>query len=72
MMDHSSFHKSKRSRELIESVKFGIIFLSPYSFDSNPIEKSWANMKRGIECNILNLKVLFDTFSCFFKTSNST
>ncbi|WP_373279905.1 hypothetical protein [Holospora elegans] len=24
-----------------------MIFLPPYSFDVNPIEKFWANMKRG-------------------------
>ncbi|WP_373279892.1 transposase [Holospora elegans] len=38
-MDDASFHKSKRSKELIESVKCSIIFLPPYSSDLNPIEK---------------------------------
>ncbi|GAJ45944.1 hypothetical protein HE1_00852 [Holospora elegans E1] len=50
-MDNASFHKSKKSRELIESVKCSIIFLPPYSLDLNPIEKFLAN-KRGIECSI--------------------
>ncbi|WP_081731138.1 transposase [Holospora undulata] len=47
IIDNVSFHKSKRSKKLIESVKCGIIFLPPYSCDLNPIEKIWANMKRG-------------------------
>ncbi|WP_373279891.1 transposase [Holospora elegans] len=53
-MNNSSFHKSKRSRKLIKSIKYGIIFLLPYSLDLNPIEKFWDNIKRWIECNILN------------------
>ncbi|WP_084490966.1 transposase [Holospora elegans] len=45
-MDNAYFHKFKRSKKLIESVKCSIIFLLPYSLDLNPIEKFWANMKR--------------------------
>ncbi|WP_006297001.1 transposase [Holospora undulata] len=63
IMDNASFHKYKRSRELIESVKCSIIFLPPYSPDLNPIEKFWANMKRGIECNILTFNILFEDVS---------
>ncbi len=72
IMDNASFHKSKKTRELIESVKCGIIFLPPYSPDLNPIEKFWANMKRWIECNRLSFNALFDAISYFFKLSNST
>ncbi|WP_407636442.1 transposase [Holospora undulata] len=72
MMDNVSFHRSEKSRELIESVKCSIIFLPPYSSDLNPIEKFWANMNRGIECNILNFNALFDAISWLFKISNST
>ncbi|WP_162531273.1 transposase [Holospora elegans] len=45
-MNNTFFHKSKRSRALIKSVKCSIIFLPPYSLDLNPIEEFWAN-KRG-------------------------
>ncbi|WP_407636432.1 transposase [Holospora undulata] len=75
-MNNASFHKFKKSRECNrickESVKCSIIFLPPCSCDLNPIEKFWANMKRGIECNILNFNALFDAISWFFKISNST
>ena len=72
IMDNASFHKSEKTRALIESVKCSIIFLPPYSPDLNPIEKFRANMKRWIEYNIINFNALFDAISYFFKTPNST
>jgi len=58
VMDNASFHKSPKTRELIESVGCRLIFLPPYSPDLNPIEKFWGNMKRWIKDNIH----LFDNF----------
>ena len=49
VMDNASFHKSAKTKELIESVGCRVIFLPPYSPDLNPIEKFWANMKRWIK-----------------------
>jgi len=49
IMDNASFHKSQKTRELIESAGCKLIFLPPYSQDYNPIEKFWANMKRWIQ-----------------------
>ena len=45
IMDNASFHKLKRTRELIESVGCQLIYLPPYSPDLNPIEKKWAQVK---------------------------
>ena len=67
IMDNATFYKSNRIRELIESVKYKIMFLPPYSPDLNPIEKFWANMKRWIEFNILNFHTLFSLFLTFSK-----
>ena len=66
-MDNVSFHKSKRTKELIESVGCKIIFLPPYSPDLNPIETFWANMKRWIKDNITHPKHLHDTINLFFQ-----
>jgi transposase len=71
VMDNASFHKSQKTKELIESVGCKVIFLPPYSPDLNPIEKFWANMKRWIEYNIINFNALFDAISYFFKMPNS-
>jgi transposase len=58
MMDTAAFHKSKRTKELIvESIGCKRIFLPPYSPDVNPIEKSWANMKRWMKKKISHFKV---------------
>ena len=72
IMDNASFHKSSKTKELIESVGCRIIFLPPYSPDLNPIEKFWANMKRWIKENISQFLILFEAISTFFKMSNST
>ncbi|WP_021827104.1 transposase [Holospora obtusa] len=45
-MDNAAFHRSQRTKELIEFVGYQLIFLLPCSPDLNPIEKFWANMKK--------------------------
>ena len=72
IMDNASFHRSQRTKELIESVNCKLIFLAPYSPDLNPIEKFWANMKRWLECNMASFKLLYDAIAYFFNMPNST
>ena len=48
VMDNAAFHKSKRTKELIESKGCELLFLPAYSPDLNPIEKCWANLKKII------------------------
>ncbi|WP_162147078.1 transposase [Holospora obtusa] len=38
-MDNAAFHRSQRTKKLIESVGCQLIFLPSYSPDLNPIEK---------------------------------
>jgi transposase len=45
-MDNAAFHKSKRTRELIEGCGVLLLYLPPYSPDLNPIEGSFGTMKR--------------------------
>ena len=72
VMDNASFHKSQKTRELIESVGCKVIFLPPYSPDLNPIEKFWANMKRWIRNRISHFDQLYDALILFFRVPNST
>ncbi|WP_410521319.1 transposase [Candidatus Tisiphia endosymbiont of Sialis lutaria] len=68
VMDNASFHKSKKTKELIESVGCKLIFLPPYSPDLNPIEKFWANMKRWIKNKVTETSKLFEIITMFFVT----
>ena len=66
VMDNAAFHRSYKTRELIETVGCRLIFLPPYSPDLNPIEKFWANMKRWIKDKVSNFLTLFDSIGAFF------
>ncbi len=46
IMDNASFHKTRKTRELIEESGHELLFLPPYSPDFNPIEKHFANLKK--------------------------
>ena len=48
IMDNAAFHKSQKTKELIESVGCTLIFLPPYSPDLNPIEKFIKNPNSGL------------------------
>lgn len=67
VMDNATFHRSQKTRELIESVGCKLIFLPPYSPDLNPIERFWANMKRWIKDQISEFTELYNTINLFFK-----
>ena len=48
IMDTATFHKSERTKILIESAGCQLLFLPPYSPDFNPIEMFWAWFKTQI------------------------
>ena len=51
IMDNARFHRKEALRKLARG-KVKLLFLPPYSPDYNPIEKSWANMKRFLRNNM--------------------
>ena len=54
-MDNASFHKSIKTKQIIESAGCRLLFQPPYSPDLNPIEQQWAIIKR-------KFKHKFETF----------
>jgi transposase len=69
ILDNASFHRKEALEILIKKRrrKLNLLFLPPYSPDLNPIEKSWANMKRYLRDSIplfesIN-QAVFDCFS---------
>lgn len=48
VLDNATFHKSSRTRALIEAAQCQLLFLPAYSPDLNKIEHQWAHLKQGI------------------------
>ncbi|KJV80823.1 DDE superendonuclease family protein [Orientia tsutsugamushi str. UT76] len=71
VIDNAAFHKSKKTKELIESFGCKVIFLPPYSPDLNPIEKFSANMKRWIKHQITQFAKSYDSIISFFYAQTS-
>jgi transposase len=55
IMDNAQFHRKRELRKLARG-KVRLLFLPPYSPDYNPIERSWANMKRFLCNNLQDFK----------------
>jgi transposase len=66
VMDHTSFHKSKKTKALIESASCQLIFLPPYSPDLNSLEKFWANIKCWIKQKTEDIAHLSQSIEEFF------
>jgi transposase len=52
--------QEKKLQEICGKAGAGLLFLPPYSPDFNPIEKEWADMKRGLR-DTAPLHALFET-----------
>ena len=48
ILDNATFHKSPKTRQLIESAGCSLLFQPAYSPDLNLIEHQWAVLKAGI------------------------
>ena len=46
ILDNASFHRKKQLSDICKKYGRNIIFLPPYSPDLNPIEKTWARIKK--------------------------
>jgi transposase len=68
-MDNASFHRQTALQALITKSrrKIKLLFLPPYSPDFNPIEKSWANLKKFLRHFSFNFSDFHDAISAFFK-----
>lgn len=68
IFDNASFHRSERSRKIIEDAGCEILFLPPYSPDLNPIEKYWANLKVNIREKLRRASKFTETIYGAFKS----
>ena len=68
VMDNASFHKSQKTKDLVESANCQLLFLPPYSPDLNPIEKFWALLKAKIRNSVSDFSSLSRAIDYAFNT----
>ena len=66
IMDNAAFHRKNKLYEISARHGFFVIFLPPYSPEFNPIEKSWANLKRWLKDNRLRFPTIDFAVEWFF------
>ena len=67
-MDNAKFHRKEKLRKIARG-KIRLLFLPPYSPDYNPIEKTWANMKRHLGNNVINFHSVDSAIYSYFGVS---
>jgi len=66
IMDNASFHRKAPLRELAAEAGVRLLFLPAYSPDFNPIEHSWANLKRWLVDNMADFDDLVSAIKHYF------
>jgi transposase len=67
-MDNARFHKSDKTRQMIEAHGHRLLFLPAYSPDLNPIEQYWASLKAKIKKSIADYPDLYSCIDFVFRT----
>lgn len=67
ILDNASFHKSEKTRILIESKRAKLLYLPPYSPDLNPIENYWALLKLYVRKYNTTFEIFYDILDEFLK-----
>ena len=67
VVDNTAFHKSEKTKKIIEKANCNLIFLQAYSPDLNPIETLWANFKANVKNFISKISSLVETIDYVFR-----
>lgn len=69
IMDNARFHKSDKTRQMIEAHGHRLLFLPAYSPNLNPIEQYWAILKAKIKKCIFDYPDLYSCIDFVFRTN---
>jgi transposase len=70
IMDNAKYHRKEELRKLARG-NVRILFLPPYSPDYNPIEQTWANMKRFLRNNMKDYQSVNSGIYSYFRITGS-
>ena len=56
IMDNTRFHRMAKLEVLCEEFGYKLLPLPPYSPEYNPIEKTWAHIKKNLKQSITKLQ----------------
>ncbi|MFZ2916288.1 MAG: transposase, partial [Streptococcus suis] len=68
IMDNARFHRMNKLKELCKEQGHRLLPLPPYSPEYNPIEKTWAQIKKHLRKVLLNCDTFLEALmscSCF-------
>lgn len=68
ILDNASFHKSEKTKSLLQQKDCHLLFLPPYSPDLNPIEHMWALLKQEIKRVRSQVSSLWEAIEHIFST----
>ncbi|STZ63413.1 DDE superfamily endonuclease [Moraxella lacunata] len=68
ILDNARFHRMKHLQELINNTTYKhiILPLPPYSSKLNPIEQTWATIKRWLRSHLSELDTIEEGLKCYF------
>jgi len=69
ILDNASFHRKSELFKIAAEYGYLLIFLPPYSPDKNPIEHSWANMKRWLRKNASRFASIQKAIDVYFSSA---
>ncbi|STZ63064.1 DDE superfamily endonuclease [Moraxella lacunata] len=68
ILDNARFHRMKHLQELINNTTYKhiILPLPPYSSKLNPIEQTWATIKRWLRSHLSEFDTIEEGLKCYF------
>lgn len=66
ILDNARFHRMSHLEELCEEFGHQLLPLPPYSPEYNPIEKTWAQIKKYLRKVLPNYDTFLEAFSSYF------